>query len=319
MVATAGAPRRCADCRWQGRGATPARDCVGRSDPDVGVDARAQKTALRAAAFAVGPLHNARMSGPFILALDQGTTSSRAIVYGPDFVPVASAQREFRQHYPEPGWVEHDPEELWRSQRDVAAEAIARAGLQDRDIAAVGITNQRETTIVWDRATGAPVGNAIVWQDRRTAAACAALRQQPVGERIQERTGLCLDPYFSATKLAWILDRDAGLRRRAERGELCFGTVDSWLVYRLSAGKVHATDASNASRTMLFDLRRGTFDDELLDAFGVPRAMMPEVVDSCGVVAHVADGLPGAGAPIAGIAGDQQAALYGQGCRRPVP
>jgi glycerol kinase len=258
------------------------------------------------------------MSHPrHILALDQGTTSSRAIVFDHAGAAVAVAQKEFRQIYPRPGWVEHDPEEIWQSQREVAAEALARARLEARDIAAVGVTNQRETVVVWDRESGRPLGNAIVWQDRRTADDCARLRREGVEPLVAERTGLRLDPYFSGTKLRWILENVPGARAKAEAGKLLFGTIDTWLLWRLTGGAAHATDASNASRTLLFDLRRGDWDEELLRILGVPRAMLPEVRSSSEVFGRVADGLPGAGAPIAGMAGDQQAALFGQACFRP--
>jgi glycerol kinase len=253
----------------------------------------------------------------FVVAADQGTTSSRAIVFDRKGRAVAKAQREFAQLYPRPGHVEHDPTAIWATQSAVLAEALAEAGAAPGDIAALGITNQRETTVVWERATGRPIANAIVWQDRRTADMCEQLRRDGHEPRLAERTGLRLDPYFSATKIRWLLDHVDGAAAAAARGELCFGTVDSWLVFQLTRGAVHATDASNASRTLLFDIRSGDWDDELLALFAVPRAMLPRVVDSQGVVGRIADGLPGAGAPIAGIAGDQQAALFGQLCDRP--
>ncbi len=258
------------------------------------------------------------MSHPrHILALDQGTTSSRAIVFDHAGAPVASAQKEFRQHYPQPGWVEHDPLEIWSSQRDTAAEALAKVGLSVADIAAVGVTNQRETTVVWDRATGRPVCPAIVWQDRRTADYCAQLKRDGIEPLVAAKTGLRLDPYFSGTKLRWILDHIPGVRTRAELGQLAFGTVDSWIVWQLTGGKVHVTDASNASRTLLCNLHTGNWDDELLALFGIPRALLPEIKSSSGIVGHIASGLPAAGAPIAGLAGDQQAALFGQACFTP--
>ncbi|MFA6288319.1 MAG: glycerol kinase GlpK [Opitutaceae bacterium] len=258
------------------------------------------------------------MSHPrHILALDQGTTSSRAIVFDHAGAAVASAQKEFRQLYPQPGWVEHDPLEIWASQRDTAAEILAKAGLSATDIAAVGVTNQRETTVVWDRATGTPVCNAIVWQDRRTADFCAQLKRDGVEPLVAKKTGLRLDPYFSGTKLRWILDNIPGVRTRAERGELAFGTIDSWLVWRLTGGKVHATDVSNASRTLLCNIHTGDWDDELLSLFGIPRALLPEIKSSSELYGRVSAGLPAAGAPIAGIAGDQQAALFGQACFSP--
>jgi glycerol kinase len=249
-----------------------------------------------------------------ILALDQGTTSSRAIVFDAAGAIVAVAQKEFTQIFPQPGWVEHDAGEIWATQVAVAGEAIARAGLQAKDIAAIGITNQRETTIVWDRATGQPVCNAIVWQDRRTAAACDALKARGLEPRVTEKTGLVLDAYFSGTKLAWILDNVPGARRRAEAGELLFGTVDSWLVWKLSGGAAHVTDESNASRTLLFDIHAGEWDDELLRLFRIPRAMLPEVRASSGPLAETTTDLFAARLPITGIAGDQQAALFGQRC-----
>ncbi len=253
----------------------------------------------------------------FILALDQGTTSSRAIVFDHAGVAVAVAQKEFRQIFPQPGWVEHDPNEIWESQIGVAVEAIARAGLGARDIAAIGITNQRETTVAWDRSTGKPVYNAIVWQDRRTAAACDHLRSQGREAFFSARTGLLLDAYFSATKLAWILDHVAGARALAEAGRLAFGTIDTWLIWKLSGGGAHVTDASNASRTLLFNIHRGDWDDELLALLEIPRTVLPAVVASSGVAATTAADLFAARIPIAGIAGDQQAALFGQRCTTP--
>jgi len=252
-----------------------------------------------------------------ILALDQGTTSSRAMVFDDTGAIRGVAQREFRQLFPQPGWVEHDPEDLWATQLAVAQEAIARAGLTAPDIAAIGITNQRETTLLWERASGRPLANAIVWQDRRTAEVCDRLRAEGHAELIARKTGLVPDAYFSGTKLAWLLDHVPGARARAERGELAFGTVDTWLVWNLTGGAVHATDASNASRTMLFDLARGDWDDELLALLRVPRAVLPVVVASSCVLGETAAGLFGARIPIAGIAGDQQAALYGQRCVKP--
>ena len=258
------------------------------------------------------------MSNPrYILALDQGTTSSRAIVFDHAGTLVASAQKEFRQHYPQPGWVEHDPLEIWASQRDTATDVLSKAGLTPTDIAAVGVTNQRETTVVWDRATGQPVCNAIVWQDRRTADFCAQLKRDGREPFVSEKTGLRLDPYFSGTKLRWILENVPGVRSRAEQGKLAFGTIDSWLVWQLTGGKVHITDATNASRTLLYNLHTGDWDDELLALFAIPRALLPEIKSSSEIVGHIATGLPAAGAPIAGIAGDQQAALFGQACFTP--
>ncbi|MBM3853365.1 MAG: glycerol kinase GlpK [Verrucomicrobia bacterium] len=253
----------------------------------------------------------------YLLALDQGTTSSRAIVYDHEGALVAVAQREFPQLYPQPGWVEHDPLAIWSSQQATAAEALARANLPAAAIAAVGVTNQRETTLVWDRATGQPVYNAIVWQDRRTADECARWKQAGAEPMVSAKTGLRLDPYFSGTKVRWILEHVAGARARAEAGQLAFGTVDTWLLWQLTAGRRHVTDASNASRTLLFNIHTGDWDDELLQFLDVPRAMLPTVCASSGVCGEVGAGLPAAGAPIAGIAGDQQAALFGQACFAP--
>ena len=252
-----------------------------------------------------------------VLALDQGTTSSRAIIFDETGKPVASASQEFKQHYPQPGWVEHDPDDLWRSQRDVAREVLRSSGLKAENLVACGIANQRETTIVWDRQTGKPIYPAIVWQDRRTAARCAELKEVGAESLVQERTGLVLDPYFSATKVAWILDHIPGARRRAEVGELAFGTVDTWLVWNLSRSKTHVTDCTNASRTMLFNIHMGDWDPELLSLLRVPRAMLPDVYPSSHVFGMIAPTVLGAPVPITGIAGDQQAALFGQGCHRP--
>ena len=249
-----------------------------------------------------------------VIALDQGTTSSRSIVFDRDGRPVATAQHEFRQIFPNPGWVEHDPEEIWTTQIATAVEALGKASLRPRDVAAVGITNQRETTVVWDSETDRPVANAIVWQDRRTAGFCDRLRAEGLEDLIRERTGLVLDAYFSATKIRWILDNVPGARARAEAGKLRFGTVDTWLLHRLTSGRLHVTDASNASRTLLFNIRTGEWDDELLRVFGVPRSMLPEVRASSEVYGDVSTSLGLQGPPIAGIAGDQQAALFGQRC-----
>jgi glycerol kinase len=252
-----------------------------------------------------------------VLAFDQGTTSSRAIAFGRDGRVLSTSQQEFRQIYPRPGWVEHDPLEIWSTQRDVAAQALSKAGLSTRDVGAIGITNQRETTVLWERATGRPVANAIVWQDRRTASRCDALRQAGREAAFVQRTGLLLDAYFSGTKLAWLLDNVKGARERAERGELAFGTVDTWLAWQLSGGRAHVTDVSNASRTLLFNIHTLEWDDELLATLGIPRAVLPQVVPSSGVAAATAcEGLP-AGIAVAGIAGDQQAALFGQACHSP--
>lgn len=245
-----------------------------------------------------------------LLALDQGTSSSRALVFDRSGRLLAVAQRELTQHFPQPGWVEHDAEEIWADQVACAREAVAKAGVK---VAAIGITNQRETVVLWDRRTGQPLHKALVWQDRRTAACCESLKQRGLEPRVRELTGLVLDPYFSATKLRWLLDNVAGARERAERGELAFGTVDSWLLWQLTGGKVHATDASNASRTLLFDIRRGEWSDELLGLFGIPRALLPEVRPSAGVYGMAEE----FGVPISGIAGDQQAALFGQAALQP--
>jgi len=252
-----------------------------------------------------------------ILALDQGTTSSRAILFGSDGGVLAVAQKDFAQHYPKPGWVEHDPNEIWSSQSSVATEVLARANLAPQDVAAIGITNQRETTVLWDRTTLQPLHSAIVWQDRRTAGMVDGWVANGLGKRISDVTGLVPDAYFSASKIAWILNDDPALRARAEAGELAFGTVDSWLIARLTRGAVHATDVSNASRTMLFDIHALEWSDELLEAFDIPRALMPRVVPSSGVVGNVPASWFGAEVPIAGIAGDQQAATFGQVCFQP--
>ena len=251
-----------------------------------------------------------------ILALDQGTTSSRALIFDGRGTVRALAQKEFTQIFPQPGWVEHDPNEIWATQLAVATEALARAGLKASDIAAIGITNQRETTVVWDRRTGDPVCNAIVWQDRRTAPMCDALKAAGHEALIGRKTGLVLDAYFSGTKVKWILENVAGARARARAGELAFGTVDAWLVWKLTGGAVHATDVTNASRTLLYDIEAGAWDDELLALFGVPRSMLPEVRDSSGIVAETSGHAFASRIPIAGLAGDQQAALFGQRCTR---
>ena len=253
----------------------------------------------------------------FILALDQGTTSSRALVFDHNGTVRGLARKEFRQIFPAPGLVEHDAEEIWASQLGVAVEAVARAGATAADIAAIGITNQRETTVVWDRRTGKPIHNAIVWQDRRTAGECDLLKSRGLEPLFRARTGLVLDPYFSGTKLAWILDHLPGARKRAEAGELAFGTIDSWLVWNLTGGERHLTDAGNASRTLLFNIHTGTWDPELLALLRIPAAVLPEVVDSSAVYGETAARFFAARIPIAGIAGDQQAALFGQLCDRP--
>jgi len=252
-----------------------------------------------------------------ILAFDQGTTSSRAIAFGRDGRILGVSQQEFRQIFPQPGWVEHDPLEIWATQRDVAAQALSAAGLTAGDVGAIGITNQRETTLLWERASGRPVANAIVWQDRRTAPQCDALRQAGHEALFAHRTGLVLDAYFSGTKLAWLLDNVPGARERAKRGELAFGTVDTWLAWQLSNGGAHVTDVTNASRTLLFNIHSLDWDDELLAILDIPRAVLPRVVPSSGRVTVTAcDGLP-AGIAVCGIAGDQQAALFGQACHEP--
>ena len=252
----------------------------------------------------------------YVLALDQGTTSSRAIVFDRNGEIVSVAQKEFTQLFPQAGWVEHDPHEIWASQIGVATEALARAGIRPADVAALGITNQRETTIVWDRATGDPVHNAIVWQDRRTAEFCERLKMDGAGETIQAKTGLLIDAYFSASKIRWILDNVPGARAKAGAGTLAFGTVDTWLAWKLTGGARHVTDTSNASRTMLFDIHTLQWDDELLKLFGVPRSMLPDVRSSSEVYGEAsAPGLERV--KIAGIAGDQQSALFGQMCRQP--
>jgi len=253
----------------------------------------------------------------FILAFDQGTTSSRAIVFDKKGTIVSVAQKEFTQIFPKPGWVEHDAIEIWSTQLGVAAEAITQAGLSLRDIAAIGITNQRETTVVWDKQTGTPIYNAIVWQDRRTATYCDLLKQQGYLQPIQRKTGLIIDAYFSATKLKWILDNVKGAREKASRGELCFGTIDTWLLWKLTDGTVHVTDVSNASRTMLYDINTLSWDDDLLHLMEIPKNILPQVRSSSEVYGHSQNILSAHNIPIAGIAGDQQAALFGQMCIQP--
>lgn len=250
----------------------------------------------------------------YLMALDQGTTSSRCIIFNADQRIVAVAQQEFTNYFPCPGWVEHDPNEIWSSQLAVMQQALRRSGLSASDIAAIGITNQRETTILWDRRTGEPVCNAIVWQCRRTADYCDSLKAAGLTDRIRSKTGLIIDSYFSATKLKWMLDNVPGVRERAERGELMFGTVDSWLIYKLTGGRVHATDPSNASRTMLFNIHELRWDSELLKLFDIPACLMPEVLPSSGLFGYTDPSLLGVGVAIAGVAGDQQAALFGQCC-----
>jgi glycerol kinase len=250
----------------------------------------------------------------YVLALDQGTTSSRAILFDRHGRVRAVAQRELPQIFPQPGWVEHDPEDIWRTQIACARRALRLADAAPAQIAAIGITNQRETTIVWNRATGQPVHRAIVWQDRRTAAHCEALQRDGFAELVRQRTGLVLDPYFSASKIAWILDSIPGMRLHAERGDLAFGTVDTWLAWKLSGGTLHVTDPSNASRTMLYDIHRGCWDDDLLHLFNIPRSLLPAVHPSSHAYGSTSAKLFGAPIPIGGIAGDQQAALFGQAC-----
>lgn len=253
----------------------------------------------------------------YILALDQGTTSSRAIIFDRAGDMVAVAQKEFTQFFPQPGWVEHDPMEIWSSQISVAAEVLSKIGVDGDQIAAIGITNQRETTVVWNRQTGKPICNAIVWQDRRTASVCDKLRSEGHAEIIREKTGLVLDAYFSGTKVQWILDNVAGARDLADEGKLAFGTVDSWLVWNLTGGELHITDASNASRTMLFNIHTMQWDDTLLALLNIPHSMLPEVRDSSEIYGHTKANLTATRIPIAGIAGDQQAALFGQMCTVP--
>ncbi|HWW48085.1 MAG TPA: glycerol kinase GlpK [Xanthobacteraceae bacterium] len=252
-----------------------------------------------------------------VLAIDQGTTSSRAIVFRADTSIAAQAQQEFAQHFPASGWVEHEPDDIWKTTVETCREAMARAGVSAAEVAAIGITNQRETTVVWDRATGFAVHRAIVWQDRRTAETCARLKAEGCESDVSDRTGLIIDPYFSATKIAWILDSVPGARARAERGDLMFGTVDCYLLWRLTGGRVHATDATNASRTMLFNIHTGEWDEELLRLFRVPRVMLPEVRDSSADFGETVPGLFGGPIGIRGIAGDQQAATIGQACFAP--
>ena len=249
----------------------------------------------------------------YILAFDQGTTSSRAIIFDHDGAIKATAQKEFKQYFPQPGWVEHDANEIWATQSGVAAEAMSKAGFDPKDVAAIGITNQRETTVVWNRETGEPVGHAIVWQDRRTAGFCDQMKRDGLAGMIQQKTGLVIDAYFSGSKVRWILDNVSGARALADQGKLAFGTVDSWLIWKLTGGKVHVTDPSNASRTMLYNIRTGEWDEELLKVLNVPRSMLPRVAKSSEVYGK-SDHFD---IPIAGIGGDQQAALFGQACLKP--
>jgi glycerol kinase len=257
------------------------------------------------------------VSGRYVLAIDQGTTSTRAMVFDEQAHTVALARREFAQHYPASGWVEHDPEDIWRDTLAVVREAIVRPGIGAANIAAIGITNQRETVVVWERASGKPIHRAIVWQDRRTAEMCAQLKAAGAEPEVRRKTGLLLDPYFSGTKVAWILDQVPGARARAQRGELAFGTIDCFLLWRLTGGRVHATDVTNASRTLLFDIHAQAWDEELLRLLRVPRALLPQVRDSSEVYGATEPQLFGRALPIAGIAGDQQAALVGQACFSP--
>ena len=253
----------------------------------------------------------------YVLALDQGTTSSRAIVFDREGVVRGVGQREFRQHYPRPGWVEHDANEIWHSQLDVAREALRNAAATAADVAAIGITNQRETTLIWERATGRPLARAIVWQDRRTAPLCDQLRKDGHGDFLQSRTGLVVDAYFSGTKLAWLLDHVPGARQMADRGELAFGTVDTWLIWQLTGGAVHSTDPSNASRTMLFDLHTQDWNDDILALLRIPRSVLPQIAPSSAIVGNALPEWLGGSVPIAGVAGDQQAATFGQACFQP--
>ncbi|MEJ2903900.1 glycerol kinase GlpK [Pedobacter panaciterrae] len=250
----------------------------------------------------------------YILSLDQGTTSSRAIVFDKEGSIISIAQREFKQIYPQPGWVEHNATEIWSSQVAVATEAIIKASITPNDIAAIGITNQRETTVLWDRKTGEPLHNAIVWQDRRTSAYCDELKAQGLAKSVQEKTGLIIDAYFSATKIRWILENVPGAREKAEAGDIAFGTIDSWLIWKLTDGRVHVTDVTNASRTMIYNIHTLDWDQELLDLFNIPRNILPEVKSSSEVYGETTGNVLAAKIPIAGIAGDQQAALFGQMC-----
>ncbi|NOY85797.1 MAG: glycerol kinase GlpK [Deltaproteobacteria bacterium] len=253
----------------------------------------------------------------YLLAMDQGTTSSRAILFGLDGRILSVAQKEFKQHFPHDGWVEHDPEDIWRTQIDTTRDALQKARISPKDVAAIGITNQRETTLVWDRSTGEPLFRAIVWQDRRAAALTDRLKTEGLEPGVREKTGLVLDPYFSAGKLAWLLDNVRGLRERAAADEILFGTVDTWLMYRLSGGRIHATDVTNASRTLLFNIHTLQWDEELLDMFRIPAGVLPEVKPSAGRFGETDPSLFGCEIPIAGVAGDQQAALFGQACFEP--
>ncbi|MDR9417184.1 MAG: FGGY family carbohydrate kinase, partial [Gracilimonas sp.] len=253
----------------------------------------------------------------FILALDQGTTSSRAMLFNKKGEIVSVAQKEFRQIYPKPGWVEHDAQEIWSSQAGVAAEAVASAGVNGKALSGIGITNQRETTVVWDRESGKPIYNAIVWQDRRTSDYCDQLREEGHAEMIKDKTGLVIDSYFSGTKVKWILDNVEGAREKAEKGELAFGTIDTWLIWNFTQGELHITDVTNASRTMLFNINKMDWDDELLELMDIPKNMLPDVKQSSEEYGRTKTTLFASKVPIAGIAGDQQAALFGQMCTEP--
>src|SRR5438105_2193022 len=253
----------------------------------------------------------------YVLALDQGTTSSRAIVFDEEGRAVATAQREFEQHYPQPGWVEHDPKEIFRTQRETAREAVTKSNVPLKQLMALGITNQRETTLLWDRQSGEPLHQAIVWQDRRTAPLCDELRKAGAESLVRERTGLVIDPYFSGTKIAWLLDHVPGARARADRGELAVGTVDTWLIWNLTGNRTHVTDPSNASRTLLYNIHTRQWDPELLNLLGVPRAILPDVHPSAYAFGTVAGDILGKPLVIGGVAGDQQAALFGQACHKP--
>ncbi|MBK5271551.1 MAG: glycerol kinase, partial [Bacteroidia bacterium] len=257
------------------------------------------------------------MSNHFILALDQGTTSSRSMIFDKQGNVISVAQKEFKQIFPKPGWVEHDAEEIWSTQIGTLAEALAKANISMKQIAGIGITNQRETTVVWERSNSKPVFNAIVWQDRRTSSYCDELKAAGKSKMIREKTGLIIDAYFSATKLKWILDNVEGVRAKAEKGELAFGTIDSWLVWKLTNGAVHITDVSNASRTMLLNIHTSEWDNELLELFTIPKSLLPEVKPSSKVYGVTGNIIPDSKIPIAGIAGDQQAALFGQQCTQP--
>ena len=257
------------------------------------------------------------MSSHYVLALDQGTTSSRSIIFDKQGNIISVAQKEFKQIFPQPGWVEHDADEIWSTQYGTMAEAVAKAGITMKQVAGIGITNQRETTVVWDRGTGKPIYHAIVWQDRRTASYCDELKAAGHANTIQQKTGLVIDAYFSATKLKWILDNVNGARAKAEKGELAFGTIDSWLVWKLSGGKIHVTDVSNASRTMLLNIHSCQWDDDLLKLFNIPGLVLPEVIASSKIYGTTSSAVPEIKIPIAGIAGDQQAALFGQLCTKP--